>query len=232
MLYLSNNQLERIVLNAPNLKTLYLSKNKLSDLSNIIVPELEVLIVEDNLIVKLLDFSSSSKLITLNANNNLLSELPDNFYDLENIKTVYLNNGHALVIDNKISKMLSIQDLRIGCKKRKYVYENHMLIASSNDPEDYTIDDNITHFSMFGKYDEQVYHGMDDDPVWYEIIDAYTQINFLDRMPINLKYLKLTGLEVPIRNLPVLLETLVLCLCNIDIDLDVKLGFGVELIIQ
>jgi leucine-rich repeat protein SHOC2 len=228
---LTNNELEDIKIFAPQLHNLNLKRNNLTDISGINAPLLQHLNVSCNKITKLFDFKFCPNLQSLECEYNKIVELPDSFYELKNLHTLYLTHNPYIIIKDTISKMQSINYLRIDCKKRKYVTDSHMLLASSYDLTDYAIGEEITHLTMFGKYDGQDYTYSYDEPIWYKIVDSGIQSEFLNHLPYELKYLKITGLEVKLENLPILLETMVLVDAYIDIETN-KIPFGVKLIME
>ncbi|OJJ55762.1 hypothetical protein ASPSYDRAFT_158059 [Aspergillus sydowii CBS 593.65] len=121
---------------------------KLSENENLTLPGLQTLAISMNRIQNLPDVSSWQALLTLSAEDNKISELPQGFTDLKNVKNVDFTGNDLSKLDERIGMMENLFTFRISnnpLRERKFlsmtVEDMKRDLRSRCEPEPHETDD-------------------------------------------------------------------------------------------
>ncbi|KAK2798130.1 hypothetical protein FQN50_008941 [Emmonsiellopsis sp. PD_5] len=110
-----------------SLQTLNVTGNSLEKLSaaaNLDLPSLQQLSIDANRIKTLPNIATWKSLLTLTAEDNDLSAIPEGFLDLENLKVVDFTGNNITTLDEKLSLMDSLTSFHIAnnpLRERKFL---------------------------------------------------------------------------------------------------------------
>ena len=141
-------------------------------------------------ITSLIDFDNMTKkdcllVKKINLTNLTIDKLPNNFFWCKNVECI---NMRGTITKSKLNKIAQFDNLR-SCYIEEFngcIYKNYMMCLYYD--KDTVIPDNITHFHI---------SNVDTD-----------NVDVIDNLPNNIKYLSIGNLCVPLDNLPPGLEKL------------------------
>ena len=127
----------------PALQVVDISTNELTAVTEgkVVLPRLQSINISNNRVAALPDVSSWVELITLNAEENKISEMPVGFTTLRNLKTADFGNNSLLQLDDAIGSMESLTTLRIG---NNPIRERRLLRLSTTDLKAELLDRAVT----------------------------------------------------------------------------------------
>lgn len=147
------------------------------------------------------------KLQKLNLSNNKIKIVPKEIGELLDLSELDLEDNQIIELPNSIANLQNLSIIDVKKIKNVYIYNNKMLVLRWKD--NIIVPENI---------------------IYLNILNAYNI--FLDNLPYNIEYLKISHVTKPMHNLPVTLKTLDLDYSE-DITMeDIKLPYGCKYIGQ